>query len=48
MVWQEGGVAVTASTVQHPRLLVLHPAASSLLRAVGGDAAALLTIGEDR
>lgn len=33
-VWQEAGLAVTASTAQRPRLLVLHPAAFSLLRAV--------------
>lgn len=33
--WQEGGLAVTASTVLGPRLPALHPAAFSLVRAVG-------------
>lgn len=34
--WQEGGLAVTASTTLGPRLPALHPAAFSLVRAVEG------------
>ncbi len=34
--WQEGSLAVPASTALGPRLPALHPAAFSLLRAVEG------------